>query len=235
MIDRYREKVAFESLRDLILHMGADPRGTHGGHHRHRGLGALQAEQTLTDLRKDPVTGRPVDGIPGTPPPVGVGPGGALTANPQPYDYDNGRQECDRDQMELAMTERRSVLSRPLSRTPIAPTSASILSIRAGCRRSIAISARVSRCRRHSTAPSCSSASTRCGFSPRIPTGRAGQQQRSRQADAAPGRGSASYLPDRLLLDEREARWGIPDDQGERLATPRGSTGAPRLPGGERR
>ncbi len=104
MIDRYREKVAFESLRDLILHMGAVREGRTAVVAVTEGWVLYRENKQLTDLRKDPVTGRPVDGIPGTPPPVGVGPGGVLTANPQPYDYDNGRQQCDRDQMDLAMT-----------------------------------------------------------------------------------------------------------------------------------
>ena len=61
-------------------------------------------DETLTHLRRDPMTGTPTEPIPGTPRPVGVGPGGTLVANPQPYD-DQSREQCDKEQMELAMTD----------------------------------------------------------------------------------------------------------------------------------
>jgi VWFA-related protein len=105
MIQRYRERVAFDSLRDLILHMGAIREGRTAVIAVSEGWVLYRRDEKLTELRRDPITGRPSEPIPGTPPPVGVGAGGVLTANPQPYDYDQSRQSCDKEQMELAMTD----------------------------------------------------------------------------------------------------------------------------------
>jgi VWFA-related protein len=105
MILRYRERVAFDSLRDLIQHMAAIREGRTAVIAVSEGWILFRPDQTLTNLRRDPATGRPTEPVPGRPPPIGVGPGGVLTANPQPYAYDQDRQECERSQMELAMTD----------------------------------------------------------------------------------------------------------------------------------
>jgi VWFA-related protein len=104
MIQRYRERVAFDSLRDLILHMGAIREGRTAVIAVSEGWVLYRRDETLTHRRTDPVTGTSTEPVPGTPPPVGVGPRGVLTANPQPYD-DQSRQNCDKEQMELAMTD----------------------------------------------------------------------------------------------------------------------------------
>ena len=104
MVQRYRERVAFDSMRDLILHMGAIREGRTAVIAVSEGWVLYRPDETLTHLRRDPITGTPSEPIPGTPPPVGVGAGGVLTANPQPYD-DQSRQNCDKEQMELAMTD----------------------------------------------------------------------------------------------------------------------------------
>jgi VWFA-related protein len=104
MIDRYRERVAFDSLRDLIFHMGALREGRTAVVAVSEGWILYPKNMSLTDARIDPTTGKPVDPNPGTPPPVGVGPGGTLVTNPHPYD-NAARSECDRDQMDLAQTD----------------------------------------------------------------------------------------------------------------------------------
>jgi VWFA-related protein len=105
LILRYRERVAFDSLRDLIQHMAAIREGRTAVIAVSEGWILFRPDQTLTNLRRDPTTGRLTEPVPGTPPPIGVGPGGVLTANPQPHAYDQNRQECERSQMELAMTD----------------------------------------------------------------------------------------------------------------------------------
>ena len=54
----------------------------------------------------------PTSPTPGTPPPVGVGPGGTLTTKDPNRQYDTDRQECDRDLMELAMADNDKYLPR---------------------------------------------------------------------------------------------------------------------------
>jgi VWFA-related protein len=79
MIDRRRERLVLDSLRDLIRHMGAIREGRTAVITVSDGWKLFSPDPTMTAVRTD-VDGRPVDPVPGAPPPVGVGPGGGLTS-----------------------------------------------------------------------------------------------------------------------------------------------------------
>ena len=59
MVQRYRERVAFDSLRDLILHMGAIREGRTAVIAVSEGWVLYRRDETLTHMRRDPVTGTP--------------------------------------------------------------------------------------------------------------------------------------------------------------------------------
>lgn len=107
MIDRRRERLVLDSLRDLIRHMGAIREGRTAVITVSDGWKLFSPDPTMTAVRTD-VDGRPVDPVPGAPPPVGVGPGGGLTSR-----INNGgfapsdRTECEKDRAELAMADNR--------------------------------------------------------------------------------------------------------------------------------
>jgi VWFA-related protein len=105
VIARRRERVALDSLRDLILHMASIREGRTAVLTISEGWVLYRPSETLTHLTKDPLTGKYNEPTPGTPPPVGVGPGGTLTTKDPNRQYDTERQECDRDLMELAMAD----------------------------------------------------------------------------------------------------------------------------------
>jgi len=67
----------------------------------------FRPNEELTKRRIDPATGDFADPMPGTPPPVGVGPGGTLTSRLPAANYAGAsdRTECDKDQMDLAMAD----------------------------------------------------------------------------------------------------------------------------------
>jgi VWFA-related protein len=99
MIERRRERIVLESLRDLIRYMGVIREGRTAVITVSEGWKLVQPAPTMTTLR-------PGDPIPGGPPPVGVGPGGGLTTR-----LNNGasgpmdRTECEKDRAELAMVD----------------------------------------------------------------------------------------------------------------------------------
>jgi VWFA-related protein len=104
LTNRRRERMVLESLHDLVRHMEAIREGRTAVITVSDGWLLYRPDQTLTNLRVDPMTGAK-DPVPGGPPPVGVGPGGKLTKRPT-NDPDNAdRTECERDQMELAMMD----------------------------------------------------------------------------------------------------------------------------------
>jgi VWFA-related protein len=105
VIARRRERVALDSLRDLILHMASIREGRTAVLTISEGWVLYRPSETLTHLTKDPLTGKYNEPTPGAPPPVGVGPGGTLTTKDPNRQYDTDRQECDRDLMELAMAD----------------------------------------------------------------------------------------------------------------------------------
>ena len=105
MIMRRRERIALDSLQDLIRHMGAIREGRTAVIAVTNGWLLYRPDESLTKLRVDPGTGRTVDPIPGTPPPVGVGPAGTITTNRPTSGTITDRTECERDQMDLAMAD----------------------------------------------------------------------------------------------------------------------------------
>jgi VWFA-related protein len=105
MITRRRERIALDSLEDLIRHMGAIREGRTAVIAVTNGWLLYGPDESLTKLRVDPMTGQTVDPIPGTPPPVGVGPTGTITTNHPTGGKITDRTECDKDQMDLAMAD----------------------------------------------------------------------------------------------------------------------------------
>jgi len=103
LIRRRRERMALESLQGLIRHMGAMREGrtaviavTPGWVMYGRNVGLLGQRNNMNNSIADP--------IPGTPPPVVVGPRGALTTK-DPNRSDHDTTECVRDRMDLAMVD----------------------------------------------------------------------------------------------------------------------------------
>lgn len=105
MIERRRERLVLDSLRDLIRHMGAIREGRTAVITVSDGWKLFQPDQSMTLLRTDSY-GRQADPIPGGPPPVGVGPDGGLTTR-----INNGgfapsdRTECEKDRADLSMVD----------------------------------------------------------------------------------------------------------------------------------
>lgn len=105
MIDRRRERIVLDSLADLIRHMGALRDGRTAVITVSDGWKLFQPDPTMTRIRKD-ATGRDADPIPGAPPPVGVGPGGALTTRINAGGFGpSDRTECEKERAELAMVD----------------------------------------------------------------------------------------------------------------------------------
>ena len=104
MIERRRERLVMDSLRDLIRHMGAIREGRTAVITVSDGWKLFQPDPSMTVLRttEDGVQ----DPIPGQPPPVGVGPGGGLTTRINSGGYGpNDRTECEKDRADLAMVD----------------------------------------------------------------------------------------------------------------------------------
>jgi VWFA-related protein len=105
LIERRRERIVLDSLQDLIRHMGAVREGRTAVITVSDGWKLFRPDESLTKLRKNPVT-RMEDPVPGGPPPVGVGPGGGLTSRvPGAPGYVSDRTECEKDQMDLALAD----------------------------------------------------------------------------------------------------------------------------------
>jgi VWFA-related protein len=104
LIKRRRERVTLDSLRDLVRHMGALREGRTAVITVTDGWLLYRPDPALTNLRKD-AQGRNTDPMPGTPPPVGVGPGGTLVKDPRNGTVPNDRTVCDSDRMDLAMSD----------------------------------------------------------------------------------------------------------------------------------
>ncbi len=103
LIARRRERMVLESLYDTIHHMAAIREGRTAVVAVTSGWVLYRPDNALTVLRTDEF-GRQ-EPIPGSPPPVGVGPGGTLTHRPNPGQEDDERDSCDRDRMTLAMID----------------------------------------------------------------------------------------------------------------------------------
>jgi VWFA-related protein len=105
MIERRRERMVLDSLRDLIRHMGAIREGRTAVITVTDGWRLFRPDPTMTRLRTTP-DGKHQDPIPGAPPPVGVGPGGGLTTRVNNGGFEpSDRTECDKDRADLAMVD----------------------------------------------------------------------------------------------------------------------------------
>ena len=105
MIERRRERMVLDSLRDLIRHMGAIREGRTAVITVSDGWKLFRPDPTMTVIRKD-AAGKDADPIPGAPPPVGVGPGGTLTSRMNDGGFaPSDRTECEKDRAELAMVD----------------------------------------------------------------------------------------------------------------------------------
>lgn len=106
LIQRRRERIVLDSLNDLVRHMSAIREGRTAVVAVTEGWILYSPNQALTNPRKDPTSGSNADPLPGSPRPPGVGPGGTLTLDdPQRQPFGSIQRECDRDRMELAMTD----------------------------------------------------------------------------------------------------------------------------------
>jgi VWFA-related protein len=105
LILRRRERIVLDSLQDLSRHMAAIREGRTSVITVSDGWVLFKPDESLTK-RRIGLSGKPTDPMPGTPPPVGVGAGGALTTRLTNKGTESSdRTECDKDQMELAMTD----------------------------------------------------------------------------------------------------------------------------------
>ena len=98
LIQRRRERIVLDSLEDLIRHMSAIREGRTAVIAVTDGWVLYRPDPSLTQLREG-------DPMPGTPPPVGVGPAGGLTTRTNKNPWVSDRTECEKDQMELAMVD----------------------------------------------------------------------------------------------------------------------------------
>jgi VWFA-related protein len=103
LIARRRERMVLESLYDTIHHMGAIREGRTAVVAVTSGWVLYRPDQALTALRSSDQGQQ--EPIPGSPPPVGVGPGGTLTHRPNQGQEDDAQYACDRDRMTLAMID----------------------------------------------------------------------------------------------------------------------------------
>jgi len=103
LITRSRERRVLESLYDLVHHLEAIRDGRTAVIAVTDGWLLYRPDENLAKRRIDPVTQKPVDPMPGGPPPSSVGPGGTLTKHSANDPNDSDRTECERDQMDLAM------------------------------------------------------------------------------------------------------------------------------------
>ena len=104
LIARRRERLALDSMRDLVRYMSNIREGRTAVITVSDGWPLYKPDETITNERKGQ-GGQNADPLPGTPPPIGVGPGGTLTTQPQRNQGVADRTECERDRMELAMTD----------------------------------------------------------------------------------------------------------------------------------
>lgn len=100
LIQRRRERLALDSIRDLVRYMSNMREGRTAVITVSDGWTLYRPDQNILTPRKG-------DPPPGSPPPVGVGPHGIVTTKQpsgDPYAVSD-RTECDRDRMELATTD----------------------------------------------------------------------------------------------------------------------------------
>jgi len=100
MTARRRERMVLDSLHDLTRHMEAIRDGRTAVVTVSDGWVLYRPDPSLTIPRTTP-DGKNVDPLPGTPPPVGVGPRGVLTERPNAAE-DADRTTCDKERFALA-------------------------------------------------------------------------------------------------------------------------------------
>jgi VWFA-related protein len=103
MIRRRRERLALDSLHDLIRHMGGIREGRTAVIAVTPGWILYRPDPSMTLLRTQANGSK--DPVPGAPPPVGIGPAGAMTTRTNNGTGVNDRTECERDLMDLAMVD----------------------------------------------------------------------------------------------------------------------------------
>ena len=102
---RRRERMVLQSIEDLVRHMEAVREGRTAVITISDGWLLYRPDESITKRRIGD-DGKFVDPIPGTPPPVGVGPGGGLTTRVrEDISGISDRTECEKEQMELAMID----------------------------------------------------------------------------------------------------------------------------------
>ena len=104
LILRRRERLVLDSFQDLARHMSAIREGRTAIVTVSDGWVLFGPDQSLMKQRTG-ASGAPSDPMPGTPPPVGVGPGGSLTTRPNKDMYSDDRTECDKDRTALALAD----------------------------------------------------------------------------------------------------------------------------------
>ena len=104
MSKRRREKMVLDSLYDLTRYMASIREGRTAVITVSDGWVLYKPDPTLTIPRKDD-NGNNADPLPGTPPPVGVGPKGTLTPRPHEGMFDVDRTECDKERFALSQLD----------------------------------------------------------------------------------------------------------------------------------
>jgi len=108
LIKRKRERATLEALEDLVRYLRAIREERKAILTVTEGWLLYRENQSLMTLRKDPLTGNQVEGVPAVDP-VGVGLNGKLTTR-QERNMSEGaltKNECDTDRMRLAMLDNR--------------------------------------------------------------------------------------------------------------------------------
>ena len=103
MIERRRERIALEALDDLVKYLGGLRDERKAILTVTEGWQLYRPDHSIEAIRKDPISGRPADPIPGVDP-IGVGPDGKLTRDdPRNRSGDTLSQyQCDTERLELA-------------------------------------------------------------------------------------------------------------------------------------
>jgi VWFA-related protein len=103
LIERRRERVTLDALHDLVRYMGTLREGRTAVITVSNGWLLYTPDQSIMAPRKGP-KGQLMDPLPGTPTPVGVGPGGTLTKETHAEAAPNDRSRCDAERADLALT-----------------------------------------------------------------------------------------------------------------------------------
>jgi VWFA-related protein len=103
MITRRRERIAMDSLEELVQYMGTAREGRTAVITVTPGWALYTPDQSLTTLQQYPLGGH--EPIPGFAPVGGVGKNGGLTTATKDNSREGLKYQCDRDRMDLAMMD----------------------------------------------------------------------------------------------------------------------------------